>query len=328
MSDMLNKAVNDPGDVRADAKGGKMRPAQVNRFLDYMWDATVLGSQVRTERISGESAELTRIAVGERLLRLATEAVDDGLNVGAAFGKISVTTSKFRLDWEFSTESLEDGLEGEALEDTIARMLAQQVANDLEDYAINSDPAKTDDPGISGFHGWASLGRRLGHVVDAGGSTLNRGVFSDMIKAMPRRAKSNRAGLKFFASSNALQDFLDSEYELRLSHGDLATSPTDQVSGPLGYTAPRIHGQSIQEVPLFRDDFAGTYSGAGASEKKHSDVWLTNPKNLIWAVQRDVTVYREFKPKTDSIEYTLYTRVGTALEDGNSMVVATNVAVN
>ena len=65
MSDILSKVVNDPGDVRADARGGALRAPQVNRFLDYMWDKTVLGSQVRTERIKGETAELTRIAVGE-----------------------------------------------------------------------------------------------------------------------------------------------------------------------------------------------------------------------------------------------------------------------
>ena len=139
MSDILSKVVNDPGDVRADARGGALRAPQVNRFLDYMWDKTVLGSQVRTERIKGETAELTRIAVGERLLRVATEAADDGLNVGAAFGKVSISTTKFRLDWELSSESLEDGLEGEALEDHIVRLMAGQVANDLEDIAINAD---------------------------------------------------------------------------------------------------------------------------------------------------------------------------------------------
>lgn len=328
MSDMLNKVVNDPNDVRADAKGGRLTPAQSDTFLDYMNDYTVLGSQVRTLRIQGESAEITRMAVGQRLTRLATEAVDDGVNVGAAFGKISVTTSKFRLDWEFSTEALEDGREGEALEDHIARLMAQQVANDLEDYAVNSDPKKTDDPSLSGFHGWSVLGSRLGHVFDAGGSTLDRNVFSKMIKALPREAKNNRGALKFFASANALQDFIDSEYELRMSIGDIGMDQSDQISGPLGVTGPRVFGQTVQEVPVFRDDKVGTYSGAGASAKDHSEVWLTNPKNLIWAIQRDIKIYREFKTKADTTEYTLYTRVGTAIEDGNAFVVAKNVKTN
>lgn len=327
MSDILTKVVNDPGDVRAQAKGGRLEAPQVRAFLDYMYDATVLGGQVRTERISGETAQLTRRAVGERLLRIATEAVDDGMNAGVAVGKISISTTKFRLDFELSTESLEDGLEGDALEDSIVRLMANQVANDLEDYAVNSDPLKTDDPGLSGFYGWSVLGKRLGRRIDAGGKTLDRELFSDMIKEMPRKAKSNRRALKFFTSSNALQDFLDSEYELRMSIGEIGTSENDQISGPLGYTAPRVHGQSIQEVPVFEDDKVGTYSGAGASDESHTEVWLTNPQNLIWAVQRDIKLYNRFNQKTDSIEYTLYTRVGTAVEDGNAFVVADNVKV-
>ena len=323
MSDILSKVVNDPGDVRADARGGALRAPQVNRFLDYMWDKTVLGSQVRTERIKGETAELTRIAVGERLLRVATEAADDGLNVGAAFGKVSISTTKFRLDWELSSESLEDGLEGEALEDHIVRLMAGQVANDLEDIAINADSSKAGtNLTLGAFDGWAKIAERTAHVVDAGGSSLDRNILSKMIKAMPRKGMQNRAGLKFFAGSNDIQDLLDSEAALALGANQIGTSAADHNA----YGVNRMYGQSIEEVPLFSDEFKGTYSGAGASEAKHSQVWLTNPKNIIWAVQREVQVFREFKPKKDSIEYTLYCRVGTAIEDPNQFVVATGVA--
>lgn len=326
MSDILSKVVNDPGDVRANARGGRLTAPQVNTFLDYMWDKTVLGSQVRTERIKGETAELTRMAVGERLLRVATEAVDDGVNVGAAFGKVSISTTKFRLDWELSSESLEDGLEGDALEDHVARILAQQVANDLEDYAINADSNKAgSNLSLGAFDGWAKIAERTGHVVDAGGGSLDRTVLSKMIKAMPRKGLQNRASLRFFAGSNSIQDLLDSEEVLRNNANQVGTSSADIAGGTPGFYGPRIYGQDIQEVPLFSDEFAGTYSGAGAADLAHSQVWLTNPKNLIWAVQRDIQVFREFKPKKDSIEFTLFTRVGTAIEDPNQIVVATNV---
>src|SRR6476469_7670964 len=91
-NELLEKVIATDADV-ADAKGGFLAPAQVNNFIDYIYDATVLGSQVRTERIRGDVAELTRIAVGERLLRVATEAVDDGVNVGAAFSMNSTATT-------------------------------------------------------------------------------------------------------------------------------------------------------------------------------------------------------------------------------------------
>ena len=322
-NELLEKVINDPNNVDGNKKGGYLSPQQVRTFLDYMIDVTVLAPQVRVERIRGDVAELTRMGVGTRLLRVATEAVDDGVNVGAAFSKISISTTKFRLDWELSTEALEDGIEGDALEDHIARLMATQVGNDMEDYAINADSTVTSDPGIGAFDGWSRRAGRIAHVVDAGGSTLTRTVLSNMLKAMPRKNMQNRAALKFFASSNAIQDLLDAEAALRLNALDTTTQAGDIVSGPLGYNAPRVYGQALQEVPLFRDDRAGTYSGGSATV--HTEVWLTDPKNLIWAIKREVQVFREFKPKKDAIEYTLYTRFGTAIENGDAMVVAKNV---
>lgn len=322
MSDTLSKAVATPV-ADADKKGGYLQRQQVNTFLDYMWDNTVLGSQVRVERIAGDSAELTRMAVGERLLRVATEAVDDGVNVGARFAKISLSTTKFRLDWELSTEALEDGREGDAFEDHVARLLAAQVANDMEDYAINGNPTLTTDPGIGALSGWSHRANQIANIYDANGSTLTRGVLSGMKKELPRRSRG-ASGMKFFTSGNAIQDLLDSETALFLQANQVQNDSF--VSGPLGFS-PSVNGMPVQEVPYFMDDRAGTYSGAGASQKVHTEVWYTDPKNLIWAVKREVQVYREFNPKTDSIEFTLYTRFGTAIEDGDSMVVGKNVKV-
>jgi hypothetical protein len=324
-NDILEKVVA-TSETDADKKGGFLAPAQVNQFIDYMFDQTVLGSQVRKETIRSDSAELTRIGVGQRLLRRATEAVDDGVNVGVAFSKIALSTSKFRLDWELSTESLEDGREGTDFEDHIARLMAAQVANDMEDYAINGNTVDVaTDPGVGTMPGWGQRLRATAHVYDAAGANLDRNVLSAMMKAVPRHHKQGRGRMKYFASSNALQDLLDSEVALAASVNQLVDN--QYPAGPLGYTAPRINGQIVQEVPFLGDDKVGTYSGATAAEAVHSEVWLTDPQNLIWAVKREIQVYREFKPKKDSIEYTLYTRFGTAVENGDAAVIATNVAV-
>lgn len=324
-NELLEKVVNDQGD-RAEQKGGYLDAAQSRTFIDYMYDVTVLGSQVRKEVIRGDVAELTKIGIGERLLRVATEAVDDGVNAGAAFSKVSLSTTKFRLDFEISTEALEDGREGGSLADHIARMMARQAGNDLEDYAINAANANTTDPGLGAFDGWSTRANAIGHVVDAGGSTLDRTVLSKMIKALPRKAKQNRSALKFFASSNAIQDLLDAEAQIALQANQTGTG--EIISGPLGYNAPRMYGQAVQEVPLFSDERQGSYSGGRSAEAVHTEVWLTDPKNLIWAVKRELQLYSEFVPKKDSTEYTMFCRAGTAIEDGNALVVARNVLVN
>jgi hypothetical protein len=59
----------------------------------------------------------------------------------------------------------------------------------------------------------------------------------------------------------------------------------------------------------------------------HGDVHLTFPNNVVIGIKRDVTVYRFFWPKKDSIEYTMYTRVGTQIEQADAWVVVKDVKV-
>lgn len=309
------------------AGDGLLNPEQSRRFIDYMWDATVLGSQVRKIRMKSDTAEVDRIAVGERLLRGATEAVDDGLNAGVGFAKISMTTAKLRLDWELSTEALEDGLEGEDLEDHVARLMSTQAATDLEDFAINGDTDETLDPLLKNGDGWAKRAERLGHVVDFGGNTVDRSVWHKALKALPRRYR-NRNGLKFFAGTGVIQDYLFSLQQTDanfITPESMAAAGINQAvvpSGPAGFITGNAFGTPIQEVPLFDQNKAGDYSGATGA---HSDVWLTYPDNMLWGVKREITVYREFKPKKDSIEYTMYTRVGMQIENPDAFVVVKNI---
>ena len=303
------------------SRSGLLTPEQSERFIDYTFDATVLGPQVRQIRMTSDTLEVDRIGVGERLLRRATEAVDDGVNIGIAFSKVSLSTTKYRLDWELSTESLEDGKEGEALEDHIARMFATQVGTDLEDMAINADSTKSTDPFLGGQDGWSRRGRAAGHVLDNGGNIVDRDVFHKALKAMPRKYMQRRQDLKFFVGAGTLQDYV---YGLQLKANDYVL-PDNVASANFANfdSAGRIFGINTQEVPLFDEAKVGDYSGAGAAE--HSDVWLTFPKNLIWAVKREIVVYREFVPKKDAIEYTLFTHVGTSVENPDAFVVVKNV---
>jgi len=307
---------------------GLLSPEQSNRFIDYMWDATVLAGQVRTIKMKSDTAEVDRIAVGTRLLRGATEAVDDGLPAGVAFAKIAMTTAKLRMDWELSTEALEDGLEGDALEDHVARLMTTQAAQDLEDFAINGDIDITDDPLLSKGDGWSKRANRLGHVVDHAGGAADRSVWHKALKALPRKYR-NRNGLKFFAGTGVIQDYLFSIQQTDanfITPEAMAAAGINQAvtpSGPAGFITGNAFGTPIQEVPLFDQNKTGDYSGASGNQ--HSDVWLTYPDNLLWGVKREIQVYREFKPKKDTVEYTVYTRVGMQVENPDAFVVVKNV---
>jgi HK97 family phage major capsid protein len=106
-----------------------------------MFDATVIGKVARTVRMRSDTAEIDRMSVGEKLMTLATEGDTTGSNAAVTFSKISLSTKKLRLNWELSTESLEDNIEGPDLEDHIARLMATQAGNDIEDVILNGNTA-------------------------------------------------------------------------------------------------------------------------------------------------------------------------------------------
>lgn len=310
------------------ASGGLLPPQAADRFIDYMFDETVLGQQVRQVRMRSNELDVERIAVGERIMRVATEAVDDGVNVGVTFAKISLTTRKLRLDWELSTESLEDNIEGAALEDHIARLMTSQAANDLEDLAINGDVTLTTDPLLKAFDGWRKLLLAGGNVLDAAGAPIDRGTFNRALKTMPRKFMQQRRNLRFFTSSTLIQDYLFSlqQTEAGFVNPEItaagAINQAVRTEGPAGYLMGGVFGVGTQEVPLLPEyDVSAT-----AGTQLGSDIWLTDTQNLIWAIKREVEVYREFKPKKDTIEYTVYTRVGAGVENAAASVIVKNVA--
>lgn len=75
-----------------------------------------------------------------------------------------------------------------------------------------------------------------------------------------------------------------------------------RVGGPAG-AQYSVFGLPVLEVPLYPDNF----------------VDLTVPSNRIWGFQRDVTVHREFKPKKDTVEYTVFVRMGVAIEEKSAI---------
>jgi len=311
--------------------GGLLNPEQSARFLDYMFDATVIGKVARTVRMKSDTTEIDRMGVGEKLMKLATEG--DNANSGNAavtFSKISLTTKKLRLDWELSTESLEDNIEGADLEDHIARLMATQAGNDIEDLVLNGNTSLSSDQLYKAFDGTVKLAKANGHVVDAGGAAITRAVFNSALKALPRKYKQRRTDLRFLSGSNLIQDYLYSTSQniQNVNPQDIASGiirgEVAPVSGPAGYVAPYAFGIPIVEVPLLSETQTGSYSGATGS---HGDVHLTFPNNVVIGIKRDVTVYRFFWPKKDSIEYTMYTRVGVQIEQADAWVVVKNVKI-
>jgi len=328
--EMLQKVITSQGIASADA--GFLKKEQADTFIDYAWDATVLLKTAQRRKLNAPEAEWDAIAVGARIVRKATEAVDTGENAGANFTKVSLRTTKLRLDWELSTESLEDNQEGDSLDDHLARLFSAQFGQDLEDLAINGDTASP-NPLLKSFDGWHKMAKAGGHVRPAatgtGNGQLSRAHFNQALRAMPRKFLARKGDLKFYVSPALLNDYL-------LSQSDKGIVPDEIVAGMLrqspitdgnaGWSTSMPFGVPTIEVPLFDTGFneinAGTGTG-GTSGTSYLE--LTDPKNRIIGVQRDIRLYRKYAEKKDTTEYTMYFRAGICWQNLDAVVTVDNV---
>jgi len=288
--------------------GGILNPEQSRQFIEYIWEQQVLAQDGRRVTMRSNTAELEKLNVGERVIRAANQADGTYTNAGVAFTKVEITTKKIRLDWEVATEALEDNIEGTALEDHLVRSMTRAFANDLEDLAINGTGAGTNAflSIMAGFHKKETDNGNEATAVSSSGSTWTVQDLQSIILAMPRKFRGSRSAMKFYAGSPTISSLLNNlaqtgNYNSERIVERIVDGTVPQVIGvPLQY---RVLGLPIVEVPFLPDDY----------------VSLTFPENRIWGFQRDVTVHREFKPKKDTVEYTVFVRFGVEIEETDAV---------
>ena len=312
-------AVNPSGD----AGSGILRPEQARRFIDYVWDATVLAQDGRKVTMRANTMELEKVNVGERVIRAAAQADGAYTNAGATFSKVELTTKKIRLDWEVSAEGLEDNIEGGALEDHLVRLMTNAFANDIEDLAINGTGDSGDGAFLGIMEGFINKVQTNGDAhesaVTVSDNEWTTDVMQNIILAMPRKYRALKNNLKFYAGTDAFQGIVK-------NNGTLADAVAEAFAGQMpgstqanrqnyldgvgqtfgGARTTRVLGIDVQEVPYYPAGY----------------VDLTFPQNRVWGFQRDITVNREYVAKKDTIEYTVFVRFGVQWEEEDAVAFA------
>jgi hypothetical protein len=301
--------------------GGILLPEQARRFIDYVWDATVLAKDGRRVTMRANTMELEKVNVGERVIRAAAQAQPTFENAGATFSKVELTTKKIRLDWEVSTEALEDNIEGAALEDHLVRLMTNAFANDIEDLAINGVGSGSNEflSIMEGFVHKVTDGDAHEAIVTVADNAWTPTVMQDIILAMPRKYRAIKNNLKFYAGTDAFQGIVK-------HNGTLADAVAEAFSG-------MTPGSTQANRQAYLDGGAQTFGGARTTRVLGVDVQevpyypagyvdLTFPSNRVWGFQRDITVNRFYQPKKDTIEYTVFVRFGLQWEELDAVAYA------
>ena len=128
---------------------------------------------------------------------------------------------------------------------------------------------------------------------------------------MPRKYRALKNNLKFYAGSDVFQSIVKNNGTLADAISAAFSDRTGSTQGNRqsyldgngqtfgGARTTRVLGVDVMEVPYYPADY----------------VDLTFPQNRVWGFQRDITVNRQYKPKKDTIEYTVFVRFGIQWEE-------------
>lgn len=331
MAGIQNKELIEKAVITTDAlaTAGKLNPAQSDKFIDYVVDETVLKNNARVVRFRNETLEIDKIGIGRRAALPKTEAQDPGLRRGINTSKIVLQPREIIVPFEVGDNFKEVALE-ENVEDHIIKMMATQLANDLEELYINADTVgpsilESDykeggdsskyvkDKYLALQDGWFRLADG-GHVYDAEGKNIGLSVFNSMLRQMPTKFRRNKAALRWFLSPDLAQIYFE-----KLS--TRATALGDQAAGGAGH-AP--FGVPMVEVPLL--DFLPPVV-------QHVVLPGTTPVSLRYAPVSNVVVTPATLEGTPTTPYVLdtdysldaasgtITRIGGAIGDGATVKV-------
>lgn len=304
---VLQKADLALGDLTND--GGYLTIDQANRFVRKIVLAPTLIGQVRTINMSRPTMEINKIGFTSRVLQAAKNSSSQNggpYNVGSrAPTSVKPTTSKITLETvevigmvQIPYEVLEDNIERAELQTTILELMAEKAAVDLEELLIQGDTASGDSY-LALQNG--VMKRVSSNIVNHGNASVDVSLFGNMLKAIPERYHRLMDRYRFYMSSVKEIDYRMQVAQRQTQLGDAIISGAAPVSA-LGV----------------RIEKAG-YLPAG-------NVLLTIPSNIIFGIQRQMSIEWERNIKERTIDIVMTMRVASQIEEEDMVVKATNVA--
>lgn len=297
-----------------------LRRQLADHFINQVVDESVFLKEVTVKRVTAPSGDLTKLRVAGHISEKASENTDSGNTFRPTNVSLTYNTIKVRSAWDITGEWEEDNIEGEGGRQTVVTAMLDAFSNDMEVLGLEGDSSVVGTDNLSTLlkinDGWNVLSSAANgtHIVNAGAKRFGYTLGTTMLRNMPTKYKRNKGKLRWIISPTAKMDYIDEQAARVTAFGD-----TIRASG----TLPLILGIEAMEVPLLPEDLSLT----GTNGTTGTWVWLTDPKNFYYIIQRDMRLEWFRRQRTDTDEATLYTRSDFLIEECDAIVKATNVSV-
>jgi len=311
------------------ASGGLLNDEQANKFIrDLLVQPTIL-KQSRTVVMGGPSRQINKIGFGKRILRAATSGTAlDTAAITGAFDPAAEATARakpvtdqvllntkeviaeVRLPYDVIEDNIERGsinaagansspqpLQG-GLKDTLVAMIAERAALDLEELAIKGDESLgAADPYLDLVDGY--LVQATSNTVNVG-DNISRTAFKNGLITMPDQYLRNRSALRHYVSH-------DNEIQYRDTLAQRETAGGDGIIQ--GYAPVYAFGTMVEPVSLMPE----------------ANGLFTFPKNLIFGIQRKISIEVDKIITERQFVIVLTARIDFKIEEENAVVKYTNI---
>jgi len=273
--ELVAKAVITTDDI---ASTGKLNDEQAEKFIDFVIDVTGVAEFARVVRFRAENLNIDKIGVGSRVTMPAAEARDPNRRKGITASQVQLTPKEIMTPFEIGDSFVENNLEGDDIEEHIVKMMATQMANDVEELHINGDDegvAALESDIVDGgssteyvkdtflelFDGWLRLADS-GSTVDIAGAAISPNVFSLMLNELPAKFRRQKRDLVYLCSQELEQLYRERVASRATAMGDQALNSSGRMT-PFGI--PLVGVALLAFYPPVVEHIAFTGSGSTVS---------------------------------------------------------------
>jgi hypothetical protein len=245
--EILEKSI-ETGDFLSEQ--GLLKREQQREFIVLLKRFSSMFNSVRTMVLPQASMDINKLHIGEPVTISLGENSNPVQDNKLLANQVHIDAKKVRSSHDITTEVLQQNIEGDEFEVTAMRAFAARMALDLELLALLGDesltPQANDKLGqlLSGNDGWFVQAQE-GHVLDLGGATIETGIFSEMLRMLPKQYRGD-PGLRFIVGETSVIDWQDTLQARPTGLGDAALADMGPSRAPFG--------KQFMVAPLIPDD--------------------------------------------------------------------------
>lgn len=301
---IIAKAAADTSTLGA---GGKMNAEQASQFITYMQDYSPFLKKVNFIKMLKTTRDLDSLEVNKRALRRQKENAENAATGTVTHKRRTLSAVGVIMPYDVSFQYLKENIEGQKADTKLAKMFAQQFANDTVELAFLGDESSSDGF-ISINDGWIKLAKDDSdvHKYELNSSTDYLGtVFPGLLAAMPTKyynlyTEEDKSKIKIFCSPAVNRTYKQQLQSRNSALGDAMITSGKNVC---------YDGFEIVPVAFMPDDTQ----------------IVTPYENLVYGIYgQSLEVYHDVKPRLTRHEYTLLADFDMEINNPDALVIGGN----